>query len=171
LAHASAWSYPSGDADGAAAAVPVCEALAEASSPFGPGAVGWALQTVFWTNLDAGRLDRARAAADAALAAAAEADLSILASRMAVNRARMAIVEGDLDGAWSHAENAVRVARASGETFVAAVATQLMADVAARRGDVSVARDLLASVIDDVAESMTQRDADAIVGRIAELAS
>jgi hypothetical protein len=126
---------------------------------------------LFWTNLDAGRTDAARAAADAAVAAAKDADLSILESRMAVNRARMALVEGDHDAAWGHAEHAVRVARSSGETFVVAAATRLMAESAAARGETALARDLLASIIDAVAESMTQADADEVVARIAELSA
>ena len=169
LAHAAAWSYPSGDVDGAMRAIPVCQRFVEEARPYGPGAVGWCLQTLFWTNLDAGRTEEALAAADAALDAAAEARLSIMESRMSVNRARIAISQADYETGWDYAERAVRVARETGETFVIAVATQMMADVALARGDVALARDLLASAVDAVADSMTQADADAVVARLAEL--
>ena len=169
FAHVAAWSYTTGDVDGAANAIPLCRKFAAEAAAYGPGARGWALQTLVWTNLDAGRLEDARAAADAAVAVAAEARLSILESRMSVNRARMAMSQADYDTAWSYAERAVRVARGTGETFVIAVATQLMADVALARGDVALARDLLASIVDAVADSMTQADVDAVVGRLAEL--
>jgi predicted ATPase/class 3 adenylate cyclase len=171
LGHAAAWSYPSGDVAGAAAAVPVCEQLVEQARAFGPGALAWSLQPLFWTNLDSGRIDGARAAAEEALAAATEAHLSILESRMAFNRARIAMAQADHDEAWRYAEHAVRVARATGETFVVAAATQLMADVATARNDVALARDLLASIIDAVAESMTQADADQVVARVAALSA
>ncbi len=169
LAHAAAWSYPPGDLAGARQAIPQCEQLVEESKRYGPGAAGWALQTLFWTNLDAGNTDRARDAADQALAAAGEARLSILESRMAFNRARIAAVQGDYDSAWENAEHAVRVARATGEAFVVAAATQVLADVALARDDLALARDLLASTIDAVAESMTQADVDAVLVRLAGL--
>jgi tetratricopeptide (TPR) repeat protein len=169
LAHAAAWSYQRGDVAGAERAIEQCARLVEEARPFGPGALGWALQTLFWANLDAGRTDGARAAAEDALAAAVEARLSILESRMAFNRARVAAVESDYDAAWEYAERAVRISRATGEAFVVAAATQLMADVAIARNDTALARDLLASIIDDVAESMTQADVDAVLARIAAL--
>jgi tetratricopeptide (TPR) repeat protein len=170
LAHAAAWSYAPGDKAGAAAVIPVCEQLVEEAREFGPGAVAWSLQPLFWANLDAGRTEPARAAAEAALAAAIDARLSILESRMAFNRARAAEAQGSHDEAWHYAEHAVRVARATGETFVVAAATQLMADVAVSRDDAALARDLLASIIDAVAESMTQAAADEVVAKMAALA-
>jgi predicted ATPase/class 3 adenylate cyclase len=169
LTHAAAWSYPPGDVAGAEHAITLCEGYVEQSRPFGPGALGWALQTLFWANLDAGRTDDARVAAEQALAAAVEARLSILESRMAVNRSRVALVQGDYDAAWEYAEYAVRIARGSGETFVVAAATQLLADVAIARHDTALARDLLASIVDAVAESMTPADVDAVVARMTEL--
>ena len=169
LAHTAAWSYTSGDVDGALRAIPMCEQFVEESRPFGPGATGWALQTLFWTNLDAGRREQARSAADAAVAAAADARLSILESRMSFNRARMAVTQADYDTGWAYAERAVRVARATGETFVVAAATQLMADIAVARGDRPLARDLLASTIDAVAESMTPAAVEEVVSRVAAL--
>jgi tetratricopeptide (TPR) repeat protein len=171
LAYTAAWSYPSGDVAAAECAIAVCEQLVEEARPFGPGALGWTLQTLFWTCLDAGQTERARVAAEQAFAAAGDARLSILESRMAFNRARIEAADKQWDQAWAHAEHAVRVARGTGEPFVVAAATQLMADVAVARGDIALARDLLASIIDAVAESMTQADADAVVARVAELSS
>jgi hypothetical protein len=105
-----------------------------------------------WVTLDAGRVDEARAAADEAMTAAVAAQFSIGESRMALNRARIAMVGDELDDAWSYAERSIVAARRTGETFVASTATQLLADIAERRGDRELARDLLVSILDAVAE-------------------
>ena len=152
-AYTTAWSYPPGDAAAAAACIEPCRAAVEAVRPYGPGATAWCLQPLVWVTLDAGRLDEARAAADEAIDAAAAAQFSIAESRMTLNRARIALAADELDDAWSYAERSIVAARRTGEVFVASTATQLLADVAERRGDRELARDLLVSILDAVAES------------------
>jgi hypothetical protein len=93
---------------------------------------------------------------------------------MAVNLARIAIASGDNETAWRHAERAVEVARGTGDTFVVIVGTQLLAQLAESRGDVRSARDLLASVLDAVAETQTTDELATVRGHVAryeELAS
>ena len=169
-AYTTAWSYPAGDAEAAAACVDRCRATVDLVASFGPGVTAWCLQPLIWVNLDAGRLEDARTAADAGLAAASAARLSIGESRMALNRGRIALAENDLDGAWAFAERAIVAARRTGETFVASTATQLLADVADRRGERALARDLLVSVLDAVAESQPPAAAAALRKRISTYA-
>ncbi|MDQ1614852.1 MAG: hypothetical protein QOJ60_791 [Actinomycetota bacterium] len=152
-AYLAAWSYPAGDSNRAAAAIPECERALEAVRPHGLLAVGLLLQPLVWVNLDAGKLDAARRWADEGMAAAAATGASYLESRMGLNRARVDVAAGDPEAAWSHAEHALITARATGETFVAIVATRLMARLAEAEGEHATARDLLTSILDPVAES------------------
>jgi hypothetical protein len=73
----------------------------------------------------------------------------------------------ELDDAWTYAERSILAARRTGEAFVASTATQLLADVADRRGDPELARDLLVSILDAVAESQPPSALAAIRERIA----
>lgn len=154
-AYCTAWSYPAGDRAAAQAAIAACEHDVEQVRGYPPTLLGFALQPLIWVNLDAGHVDEALRHADDAMTAAAAGGLSLLESRIAVNRARISLAGGDLDEAWQDAERSARVARSTGETFVVVVATRLLADVAEARGDYTLARDLLVSVIDAAAE--TQR--------------
>jgi hypothetical protein len=164
-----AWSYPPGDAEAAARSIPRCAELTDQLREQAPGVLALGLQPLLWTCLDAGRLDEARRAADDGLAAAATAGLTVAESRMALNRARIALAADDLDQAWRDAEHAVVVSRRTGEPFVTSVATVALADVAERRGEPERARDLLLSVLDDVAASQPQAAHVALRERIAAL--
>jgi hypothetical protein len=166
-AYTTAWSYPPGDSSGAAACIEPCRTTVDAVRGYGPGPTTWCLQPLVWVTLDAGRLDEARAAADEALAATVAADFSIGESRMALNRARIALAEDELDDAWSYAERSIVAARRTGELFVASAATQLLADVAERRGDHELARDLLVSILEAVAESQPPSALASLRARIA----
>jgi tetratricopeptide (TPR) repeat protein len=168
-AYVAAWSYPRDDPAAAARCSDECAATVEQLQSQPPAVLAWALQALLWASLDAGRLDMARQAADDALAAATSANLSFAESRMALNRARIALAADDLDRAWQDAERAAVVSRRTGEPFVASVATQLLADVAERRGDRDRARDLLLSVFDEVAESHPPAALAALQERIAAL--
>jgi hypothetical protein len=152
-AYTTAWSYPPGEAAGAAACIPRCRATVEEVREYGPVITSWALQPLIWVNLDAGRLEDARAAADEGLTGAETTGMSIRESRMALNRARIAVAESDFDAAWRFGEQAAAAARRTGETFVLSAATQILADVAVARGDTTLARDLLVSILDLVVES------------------
>jgi hypothetical protein len=169
-AYTTAWSYPPGDRVAAAACIAPCRAAVDAVRGFGPGPTAWCLQPLVWVTLDAGRLDEARPAADEALTAAVAADFSIGESRMALNRARIALAADELDDAWSYAERSILAARRTGEAFVVSAATQLLADVADRRGDRELARDLLVSILDAVAESQPPSALAALRERIAAYA-
>jgi predicted ATPase len=169
-AYVAAWSYPPGDQAAAAACIDRCVTLADELRGQPAGVQAWASQPVLWACLDAGRLADARRAADEGIAAAAAANLSVAESRMALNRARIALAAGDLDLAWHDAEHAITVSRRTGERFVTSIATQALADVAERRGDPGLARDLLFSVLDDVAESQPPAALQALKQRIAALA-
>jgi predicted ATPase/class 3 adenylate cyclase len=172
-AYCAAWSYLPGDATAAAQAVPACEQAVEAVRGYGPATLTATLQPLLWVNLDAGNVDAARQVADEGLAAATEAGLSHFESRMALNRARIALACDDLDSAWRYAERAVTLSRATGETFVVTAATQLLSQVAESRGEFSTARDLLASIFDDVADSQSADEVAAFrarLDRFAELA-
>jgi hypothetical protein len=87
---------------------------------------------------------------------------------MALNRARIEFAADHLDDAWEFAERAVVAARRTGETFVVAAAVQLLADVAGRRGDRDLARDLLMSVLGAVAETQPPAALAALRERIAD---
>ncbi len=152
-AYVAAWSYPAGDAAGAVAAIPACEEAVAEMRGYGPQALSLGLQPLVWVNLDAGRFDAARAHADEGLAAAASSGASFLESRMALNRARVDVAAGDSDAAWEHGQRALAAARATGDTFVAIVATRLLAEVAEERAEPTTAQDLLASIIDAVADT------------------
>lgn len=167
--YVAAWSYPAGDPAAAAICAERCAQLVEAVQADPPAVRAWALQPVLWAWLDAGRFDAARDVADAGLAAAAEANLSFAESRMALNRARIALADTDLDAAWRDAEHAALVSRRTGDRFVTGVAAQLLADVALRRGEVERARDLLLSALDDVADSQPPAALTALRDRLATL--
>jgi len=168
-AYVAAWSYPQGDQQAAADCGKQCAAIIEQLRSYPPAVRSWALQPLLWAHLDAGHLDEARRAADEGLDTAAAAGLSFAESRMALNRARIALAQNELDEAWRDAEHAAVVARRTGEPFVVSVATQLLADVSERRGEPERARDLLLSVLDDVAESQPSAAVAALRERIAVL--
>ena len=170
LAYTIAWSYPPADAAAAAACVEPVRAVVEQVRRYGVGVVIWCLQPLIWVNLDAGNIADARSAADEGLAAAMASGLSLRVSRMALNRARIALAESDLDAAWRYAEQSAAAARSTGETFVLNVATQLLADVAEQRGGKGLARDLLVSILDLVEESQPPAAAEALRQRIASYA-
>jgi predicted ATPase/class 3 adenylate cyclase len=165
--YTTAWSYPRGDRPAAAVAATQCERTAEAARHYGSAIWQWCLQPVIWTNLDAGRLDAAQSAADQALAAAT--GMSFRESRAALNSARIAMAADKVDDAWTFGEQATVAARRTGEFFVANAAVQLMADVAERRGDRALARDLLLSIVDVVMERQSTDDARDLTQRIASL--
>ena len=165
--YTTAWSYPRDDRSAAMSAAARCEGIAEAARQHGSAIWQWCLQPVIWTNLDAGKLDAARAAADQALAVST--GMSFRESRAALNRARIALAADQLDDAWVFAEQATSAARRTGEFFVANAAIQLMADVAERRDDRALARDLLLSIVDLVTERHSTEDARALAQRITSL--
>ncbi|HET7311245.1 MAG TPA: adenylate/guanylate cyclase domain-containing protein [Mycobacteriales bacterium] len=167
LAYTIAWSYPPGDAEAAAACIEPIRAVIDDVRKYGVGVVTWCLQPLIWVNLDAGKLADARAAADEGLSNALASGLSLRVSRMALNRARISMAEEDLDGAWRYAEQSATAARSTGETFVVSVATQLLADVADRRGDHALARDLLVSILDLVEDSQPLAAVEKLRERIA----
>lgn len=166
--YATAWSYMSEDRSAASAAARTCERIAQEAQLYGSGIWQWCLQPVIWANLDAGELGAAQAAADQALAVSA--GLSFRESRAALNRARVALAADNLDDAWAFAERATSAARRTGEFFVANAAIRLMADVAERRNDRALARDLLLSIVDLVTERQSTEDATALRERISSLA-
>jgi hypothetical protein len=162
-AYVAAWSYESGDVAGAVAAIPACEQAVAELRAQAPQALSLVLQPLVWVNLDAGRLDAAREAADQGLGAATASGATFVESRMALNRARVDVAAGDSEAAWVHAERAATAARSTGETFVAIVATRLLAQVAEGRGEYATARDLLASVIDAVADTQSPEQLDEVM--------
>jgi predicted ATPase/class 3 adenylate cyclase len=167
IAYTIAWSYPSGGAEAAALCIEPIRAVIDDVRKYGPGVVTWCLQPLIWVNLDAGNLAEARAAADEGLSNAVASGLSLRVSRMALNRARISMAEGDLDSGWRFAEQSAAAARSTGETFVVSVATQLLADVAEQRGDRALARDLLVSILDLVEESQPPAAVEKLRERIA----
>jgi predicted ATPase len=168
----AAWSYPPGDRDAARHAIAVCEcAYAETGDSRHLSLL--VLQPLIWTNLDAGDLDAARRWADEGLAIAAAAPAGLFESRMALNRSRVAQAMGDLEMAWVAAEQAMSTARAQGEPFVANAAARLLAQIAESRGEFDRARDLLASVLDTLADFAPADEVAAVhdqLNRYAELA-
>jgi predicted ATPase/class 3 adenylate cyclase len=168
----AAWSYSPGDAAGAEAAIAGCRAALEAGRDFPAGIQTVLLQSLVWVSLDSGRLDEARTAAEAALASATAAG-SFMEGRMALNVARVDLAAGRIADAEAFAGRAVSVARATGDTFVATVATRLMARIAEDEGRFETARDLLAGILDEVAQTQTNDQLGAVradLGRCAALA-
>lgn len=161
-AYAAAWSYPAGDRAAAAVAVETCRSMLAAAAGAPPGIRSWLLQPLMWVHLDAGDLQAARATADEAVAVAEQAGLSHGESRMTLNRARIELQLDELDDAWADADRAARVARGTGETFVAAAAVRVLAQVAERRDDRQLARDLLASILDNVTDTHAPAEIAAI---------
>ncbi|HEU5035031.1 MAG TPA: adenylate/guanylate cyclase domain-containing protein [Mycobacteriales bacterium] len=170
----AAWSYPPGDRDAAERAIAVCErTLAQAGGSTHLSLL--ILQPLIWVNLDAGHLEAGRRWADEGVAiAVAAADGGLFESRMTLNRARIAQAMGDLDAAWVDAERSMRTARATGEPFVANAAARLLAQVADARGEYDRARDVLASVLDTLADFAPAAEVAAVheqLARYAELAA
>jgi predicted ATPase/class 3 adenylate cyclase len=168
MAYVAAWSYTPGDASGAAAAVPECERAVEVARAGTPGILAWVLQTLLWTNLDAGNLDAARIAGEESAKIFHDAGLSFGESRMELNLARVARAADDTDRAWNHASAAVELARSTGDTFVVLVGMRFLADVAVDRGDPDTARDLLYSAL-DIADRDAREQVESIKEQIASL--
>jgi ATP/maltotriose-dependent transcriptional regulator MalT len=113
------------------------------------------IQPLIWVCLDAGRLDEARDCADEALEAATTSGVSFMESRMALNRARVDLAAGNLTDAAEFATRAITVARSTDDTFVTTTAVRFLAQIEEREGRYETARDLIASVLDDVAETQS----------------
>ena len=152
-AYLAAWGYPSGDVAGAEAAIPQCRRVLDQLRPDGPCVLGLVLQALVWVHLDAGQLEAARSYADEGLVAAAACGTTYMESRMALNRARVDLAAGRKDEARQYAERASSIARLTGDAFVATVAVRMLASIAEGEGRFATARDLVAGIIDGVAET------------------
>jgi hypothetical protein len=135
--------------------IPECLAAVASGADLPLGARPMLLQPLIWVYFDSGQLDSARITVDEALTAAVTSGVSFMESRMALNRARVDFAAGDPTSAAKYASRAVTVARSTGDTFVATTAIRLMARIEEDLGHYAMARDLLASVLDDVAETQS----------------
>ena len=148
----AAMSIVAGDAASAGRAVAACQAAVDAARRSRPPVLAMTLQSLSWACMEVGDLDAARDAAEEAEALMSVAGLSVWQSRIGANRAHVAIRAGDLDAAWRFAERAAEAARRTSDTWMVIVVTQLLSQIAARRGDLRSARDLSLSLLDAVAE-------------------
>lgn len=146
----AAYSIVAGDEASATAALATCRAAVASArrSQSPPPVLAMTLQALTWAGMEAGELAEAAAAAKEGLELMREAGLSVWQSRIGANRAHVAIRAGDLDAAWRHAERAAEAARATADTWIVVTATQLLAQIAALRGDVRSARDLTLTLLD-----------------------
>lgn len=156
----AAFSIVAGDPASATRALDACRAVVAAARSTSARApvLAMTLQALTWAHMEAGDLDAARAAAGEALTLMESSGLSVWQSRIGANLAHAAIRADDLDAAWRHAERALEAAGRTSDTWVVITVTQLLSQIAARRGDLRSARDLLLSLLDSVA------DAEALAG-------
>ena len=154
-AYLAAWSYPAGDPAAAAAAIPECQRAVESGRGLPIGVQPLILQAMVWVYLDSGQLAEARAVADEAIAAAQAEGVAYMESRLCLHRARVDLADGRTEDARAYAGRSVTVSRATGDTFVATVATRLLAELEEGEGRYDSARDLIASILDDVEQTQS----------------